>query len=227
MSDKVFTETQGRMAMDPLFAAAVYSDPRLALRGLELTASEVAALYPSRRPLRIREELVARWGIGGEAICAGGAGLVAIAVVALAAYLLKEPLLFPSLGASVLLIFQAPLSQSATPRNTLLGHMVGLLVGLSALWLFGLLETPSALQAGFTWPRVEATATAVAVTSAVLVALKISHPPAGATTLIVALGLISGGRAALYIPIGVVMVTALCWFINRGLGTPVPLWSPK
>ena len=67
-------------------------------------------------------------------------------------------------------------------------------------------------------------ALAVAATSAALVWLRMPHPPAGATTLIVALGLITGTRAAVLIPAGVVLVTVVAWLVNRSLGEPVAVW---
>jgi CBS domain-containing membrane protein len=46
---------------------------------------------------------------------------------------LRQPLLFPSLGPTVILFFETPLSPQASPRNTLIGHAVALLAGYASL----------------------------------------------------------------------------------------------
>jgi CBS domain-containing membrane protein len=53
---------------------------------------------------------------------------------------------------------------------------------------------------------------------------RVSHPPAGATTLIVALGIISEPRELIVIEIAVILLTAQAFFINRIAGIHYPLW---
>lgn len=60
-----------------------------------------------------------------------------------------------------------------------------------------------------------------------MILLRVSHPPAGATTLIVSLGLISRPRDLLILEIAVVLLAALAIGINRLAGLPYPLWSPR
>lgn len=177
---------------------------------------------PPRPSLRLR--LGARYGPRGGALYACVAGAAAIAIVGLAAAVFHQPLLFPSLGPSVFLFVEAPLGESASVRNTLLGHLIGLGFGLGALAALGLWNAPSVLHEGVTPARVAAAALAVAATSAALVWLRMPHPPAGATTLIVALGLLTGTRAAIVIPAGVMLVTVVAWLVNRSLGEPVAVW---
>ena len=55
--------------------------------------------------------------------------------------------------------------------------------------------------------------------------LRVSHPPAGATTLIVALGIIFQPRELVVIEIAVVLLTVQAVVINRIAGIPYPLWS--
>ena len=52
----------------------------------------------------------------------------------------------------------------------------------------------------------------------------INHPPAGATTLIVALGIIAEPRYLLVIEAAVILLTAQAFVINRLAGLPYPLW---
>lgn len=170
------------------------------------------------------QRLAARLGRGGEAVYIFVVGALAVAIAGLAAYLAKQPLLFPSLGPTVYLCFEKPLDPSASPRNTLIGHGVGLVVGYAALALFGLLHAPSTLQAGVTPARIGAATLAVALTGALLLLLRAPHPPAGATTLLVSLGLLATPQQLLAIAVGVVLLTVVCWLINRMAGVPVPPW---
>jgi hypothetical protein len=57
-----------------------------------------------------------------------------------------------------------------------------------------------------------------------MVLADINHPPAGATTLIVARGIIAEPRYLLVIEMAVVLLTAQAFIINRLAGLPYPLW---
>ncbi len=75
--------------------------------------------------------------------------------------------------------------------------------------------------------RVGAAALSMALTGAVLLLLRASHPPAGASVLIVSLGLLQTPLEMLTLMIGVVLLTVVGWIINRLLGVPVPVWAAK
>lgn len=175
----------------------------------------------------IHEKLVDRFGTKGDALYTFVACLLALAVSGLAAYLFKQPLLFPSLGPTALLFFEQPLAALSSPRNTLIGHLVAILSGALSLALFGLLDHPSILVEGVTLSRTGAAALSLALTGAVLLLLRSSHPPTGATTLIVSLGLLQAPREMVMLMIGVVILTVVGWLINRLLGVPTPVWSAK
>ncbi len=145
------------------------------------------------------------------------------AVIGLAAMATQEPLLFPSLGPTAFLLFATPLAPAASPRNTLLGHLVGVVSGAIGLAAFGLLSADPDLVHG-TWQRAGAAALALALTCGGMVLFDLPHPPAGATTLIVALGLLHTPLQLLLIMLSVLALTALGWAINRLAGRPCPLW---
>jgi CBS domain-containing membrane protein len=65
----------------------------------------------------------------------------------------------------------------------------------------------------------------VALTGAILLLLRASHPPTGATTLIVSLGFLQTPPEMAALMVGVVMLTVVGWLINCAVGVPVPLWS--
>jgi len=60
---------------------------------------------------------------------------------------------------------------------------------------------------------------------ALLILLSSPHPPAGATTLIVGLGLLTTPAQLAAMAAGVILLTVVGWLMNRLLGVPVPLWS--
>lgn len=93
--------------------------------------------------------------------------------------------------------------------------------------IFGLVGAPSVLDAGMTVPRIGAAALSIALTTAVLIILSASHPPAGATTLIVGLGLLATPALLAVMALGVILLTIVAWLLNRLLGIPVPVWSTE
>jgi CBS-domain-containing membrane protein len=104
------------------------------------------------------------------------------------------PFLFPSLGPTAFLLLELPDAPAASPRNSITGHALGVLAGLSSLALFGLLDAPSALEVGVSAPRALAGGLSLGMTSAAMILLRRVHPPAGATTLLVSLGLMTSLR---------------------------------
>jgi CBS-domain-containing membrane protein len=55
--------------------------------------------------------------------------------------------------------------------------------------------------------------------------LDVSHPPAGATTLIVSLGIIARPRELFVIEVAVFLLVAQALLINRLAGLPYPFWK--
>jgi len=132
-----------------------------------------------------------------------------VAVIGLLAWWSKQPLLFPSVGPTLMLVLDSRSLPSARPLNILVGHYVGLLAGLVAIAATGLLGAPPVTQAGTTGPRVLAAALALALTASALRLLGTSHPPAGATTLIVALGVLDSPPELIAMCVSVLLLTGL------------------
>lgn len=173
----------------------------------------------------LKRWLYRRWRNRGNAVYTFVGSLVAIGLSGTWAWLVKEPLVFPSLGATAFLIFETPLAEVGTPRNTVIGHFVGVAVGVLSLAIFGLLTSPSVYVSGVTFGRVCAIALAVALTGGGLRVLRAAHPPAGATTIIVASGLLHTPHQIADVLVGVVLLTIAGWLLNRALGVPAPLWA--
>jgi hypothetical protein len=154
----------------------------------------------------------------------GGAALAVAGAVALGS---RQPWLFPSLGPAVMLHLEKPRAPESSPRNTLVGHAVALLAGYALLAACGLTDNPPVLQEGVSWPRIVAAAGSLAVTAVVLLLANASHPPAGATTLIVSLGLLKTPTQLLVAAGAVVLVTAVDWAYNRATGQSMPVWAAE
>lgn len=154
-------------------------------------------------------------------------GLVSIALMSVVALLTRQPFVFPSLGPTAFLLFYTPTQPAASPRNTFFGHLIGAVAGYLSLAIFGLLDVGPALVVGVTWARVGAAALSLALTSGVMVWLRVPHPPAGATTLIVSLGLLTTIPKLGVLMLGVILLLVQGFTINRLAGVPYPLWSPK
>jgi CBS domain-containing membrane protein len=60
---------------------------------------------------------------------------------------------------------------------------------------------------------------------ALMVLFKASHPPAGATTLIVSLGVIAQPKDLIVIEAAVILLTVRAFVLNRFAGMPYPLWG--
>ncbi len=151
-------------------------------------------------------------------------GSLSIGLMAMLAHFARSPFIFPSLGPTAFLLFYRPLATSASPRSTTLGHLIGAAVGWLSLALFGLLDAPSALASGVGWPRVGAAALSLGGTGGIMVLLRAVHPPAGATTLIVSLGLMSHPWQIGVLMAAVLLLTGQAFAINRLAGFPYPRW---
>ena len=173
----------------------------------------------------LKKWLYYNWRNRGNAVYTFVGSLLAIGLSGLWAYIVKQPLVFPSLGATAFLIFETPMAEVGTPRNTVIGHSVGIAAGVTSLAIFGLLDAPSVYVSGVTLGRVGAIALAVALTGGLLRVVRSAHPPAGATTIIVASGLLAKPRQLLDVLIGVLLLTIAGWCLNRVMGVPAPVWA--
>ena len=179
------------------------------------------------RPLRlIRLRLVQRrlGGTAGLALYGFLNGALSMAILAGLALYTGSPMIFPSLGPTAFLLFYTPLAASSSPRNTVYGHVIGAAAGWVSLALFGLLDAPSFLTAGVTASRVGAAALSLGLTSGLMVLTRSAHPPAGATTLIVSLGLLSEPFELAVLIVAVLLLIVQALTINRLAGIPYPLW---
>jgi len=153
-------------------------------------------------------------------------GCVAIGVMSFGAFVTGSPFVFPSLGPTAFLHFYTPMAPAASPRNTLCGHAVGVAAAVISLLAFGLTGEGPALEDGMTLARVGAVALSLGLTSGAMVWLRVPHPPAGATTMIISLGILTEVAHLGVLLFAVVLLTIQAFLINRAAGVPYPRWSP-
>lgn len=214
--------TRGAPQIDPdrqLEQIAEYADS--SVRVLQRRGS--LAAIPGRAGFN--RWLYDRFGNRGNAVYTFTGGLVTIALSGLWAWALDEPLLFPSLGATAFLFFETPMAEVASPRNTIIGHLVAIAAAFVSLVIFGLTDAPSAFEEGVVPARIGAVALSVALTGGVLRLLRAAHPPAGATTIIVGSGLLAEPGQMAAVAAGVALLTVAAWGLNRAFGVPAPVWS--
>lgn len=152
-------------------------------------------------------------------------GCLSIALMALAALATGQAFVFPSLGPTAFLFFYTPLTPAASPRNAIYGHLIGVAAGWSSLAIFGLRHVGPALTTGVSGPRVAAAALSLGLTAGLMVLLRSPHPPAGATTLIISLGILRTPAQMAVLMCAVVLLTLQALVINRLAGLPYPLWA--
>ena len=152
-------------------------------------------------------------------------GFVTIALLAGVAMLTRVPFVFPSLGPTAFLFFFTPLLPTASPRNCVIGHAIGIACGYGALLVTGLEHAPPAMMTGVDLHRVVAAALSLSATGALMILLKAAHPPAGATTLIISLGIVTKPLHLLTIELAVMLLAVQAIVINRLAGLDYPIWA--
>lgn len=115
-----------------------------------------------------------------------------------------------------------PEHRSSRFYNTVVGHAVALGAGFFAVWILNAWNAPNVMATGqLTAVRVEASTLAITLTIFAVLALRASHQPAGATTLLVTLGTFQTLQDALIVLAGVLLTAIVGEPIRRlRLGKP-------
>jgi CBS domain-containing membrane protein len=151
---------------------------------------------------------------------------ITTAMLAVLAHYLREPFIFPSVGPTIFILFFTPLGIQAAPRNVLGGQLIGIACGYLSLVIFGLTDKPADIF-DLDGARIGSAIVALSLTLSLMVWLGLPHAPAGATTLIVALGLVHTLPHLAILFLAVLLVVACAFGINRAAGIPVPRWRPS
>jgi hypothetical protein len=133
-----------------------------------------------------------------------------ILVLAAIGWATRWPFVFASLGPTAYDIVEKPESKSAKTYNIIAGHFTGLGAGWVALWALHARGSPRVAIEGFVAaPRMWAAVIAVALTTAVTLAIRASQPASLSTSLLVSLGSMQTAHDAMTIMIAVLMVAAI------------------
>jgi len=157
-------------------------------------------------------------------------GFITIAILAALGMITQVPFVFPSLGPTAFGLFFSPNSPASRPRNVILGHAIGILCGYGSLWAVGLQDAPSVMLEGIEFHRVLAAGLSLALTGALMILAGTVHAPAGATTLIISLGIITTPFHLLIIEVAVVLMVLQAAVVNRweaGIKQCPPASSPR
>lgn len=152
-------------------------------------------------------------------------GFLSIGLMAAFAVILHSPFIFPSLGPTAFHYFSRQTAPTASPRNAIIGHLIGIVAGYFSLVVTGLTSAGPAIANGVTWPRVIAAALSLGLTAGLMILFRASHAPAGATTLIISLGILTQPWQLVVLMVAIILLTIQAIAINRLFGMPLPLWS--
>jgi len=160
-----------------------------------------------------------------NALLPAGLSGITLAVIGGLGWLAGIPWLLPSLGPTLAIQTGTPLHASARMRNVAFGHAIGLAAGLLAVYLTGAAHQPAVtdmVKDTLSLDRVAASVIAVALSLAVQHRLNLMHPPAEATTLIVALGGIEPTVAGALTVVAAIALVAVLGEAARRLSARAP-----
>jgi CBS domain-containing membrane protein len=175
------------------------------------------------RPVRRPGRLPGRGKASFTALLGGAAAVTLLAVLGLAT---GDPFVYPPLGASAFLIFSMPEVAAAAPRNAIGGQACGVAGGAGALAVFGLMHHHAGI-ADMSGARAGAIGVSLLLATALMIMFKVSHPAAGATALMISLGIVTAPSQWLELLVAVVLLCAMGIVVNRWAGIAYPLWSPS
>lgn len=168
-----------------------------------------------------------RFGQRGIAFYAFLGCLSLIALIGITGLLLNRPMLFPSLGPTAILFFERGQRPAAWPRNVLIGHGIAICAGWLSLAVFGLINAQPVFTTGITAAYIGSAAMSLGLTAFFKHLFHAPHPPAGATTLIISLGIFHSLFDMGIIAASVVLTTIVGFLLNRLSGGMMPIWGGK
>jgi len=129
-------------------------------------------------------------------------GTCAIGLIAWLGHVTSSPLVIAPFGASSVLLFGAPDSAFAQPRNLVIGHLLSTAVGLAMFYMAG--------------PGIWQMALAVGIAIGLMQLGRCVHPPAGADPLVI---MLSGNASAgfFFVPVltGVCLLLVIALVFNN------------
>ncbi len=149
---------------------------------------------------------------------------LAVMSLGIAARFCSVNLIFPSLGPTIFMQFYAPSSPMSSPRNTIVGHLIGCLVGLGFYWL--------TIKAGgvpgtISMKNVAILGAAVGTCGTIMGITGLLHPPAASTTLLIVFGYLGSPVNILAFSLSAIFISFEAWLVHKAAGIKFPLWAPE
>ena len=148
-------------------------------------------------------------------LCEGGL----ILLVSLVAWFSHKPIIFASLGPTAYELIEQPHRSSARPYNVIVGHLVAVLAGLTALYITHAWTVPAVSVSSVPLLRVWAAALAASLTVFATLATRATQPAALSTTLVVSLGAMQRWQDGALIMLAILLMA--------GIGEPLRLWRKR
>lgn len=156
-----------------------------------LKTYDINTLWTRHQPKQSRNTIL-KAGIGG---------FIAVATLAILAYVSDNIFLMAPFGATCVLLFSVPQSPLSQPINVFAGHLVSTLIGLllnmvlpMEWWSLGL---------------------AVGLAISVMALLRVTHPPAGADPLVVFFESLGFEYLVFPVAFGSLILIAVAWVFHR------------
>ncbi len=145
------------------------------------------------------------------------ASAITLGVIGSLAIAAGLPWLFASLGPSIAIQSGSPRQPMARPWNVAVGHFTALGTGYFAVYTTGAVHAPGFLGSNpLVGTRVAAAALAIALGMGLEFALRASHPPGAATTLLIALGVVDANwHTAATFACGIALITLFGEAVRR------------
>lgn len=125
----------------------------------------------------------------------GSGAIVGMSLVGILASVTGLPMLIAPLGATAVLLFGQPASPLAQPMNIFAGYLVATLIGVGAALAFPGLWVSAAI--------------AVGVSLALMLMLRVTHPPAGAVPLVATASPYQGSTLFIVVLLGCIILLTL------------------
>jgi CBS domain-containing membrane protein len=151
---------------------------------------------------------------------------LSIGLIAIIAVVTGTAFVFPSLGSTAFLIFYTPSAPESSPRNTMAGQTLAVVMGYLSLIVTRTPRTGPSGAFEVNWPHVMAAMMSLALTVGLMVLLHVEHPPAAATALLIGLGALQDAPQLVLLLVAVALLVGQAIVINRLAGVRYPLWNP-
>ncbi len=155
---------------------------------------------------------------------------ISMIIMGAAAHFTSWAQIFPALGPTTFLIFYAPSKAMASPRNCVIGHLLGAVVGTVLFMSLKWISPDSILNnnhySGLSIAEILIIACSMGITGLFMVLSDLLHPPAASTSMLAAMGLYVNKWYEIPVFLLALFLLILLGIVMHKLaGIKYPLWS--